>query len=73
MTFSNEKDHIQPPASIGSANESIGRILPLLPLVAVDYVIVEEALFTFPVRDTMPFDLRKVAAVPLKLDRFKLA
>jgi hypothetical protein len=73
MTFSDEKDYIQPPASIGSADEPIGRVLPLLPLVAVDGVIVEEALFTFPISNTMLFDLYQVVAVPLKLNRFKLA
>jgi hypothetical protein len=73
MTLAYEKDHVQPPASIGSANESVGCILPLLPFVAVDLVIVEKALFTFPVSDTMPVDLRQIAVVPLKLDRLKLA
>lgn len=73
MTFSDEKDHVQPLAGIGSADEPIGRVLPPLSLVAVDCVIVEETLFAFPVSDTMPFDFRKVAAVPFKLNCFKFA
>ena len=67
-----EKDYVQPPTSVSSAEKSIGCILPLLAFVAIDLMCIEETFFTLPVADIVPVNLRQISLVPFELDCFKL-
>lgn len=71
MTLSHEKDHFQFSPCISLANKLVCCILPLLPFVSVNLMVIKEAFFTFPVDYAVSFNLWQIAIVPLKFDRFK--